>query len=81
MKTYTKTIKTLDIEVKHGDCCRVNYNPQEISILTKENVNSPILNYISVISNGIENQFKLISKFDPQEWVRINPHMMIYKNI
>lgn len=79
MKTYIKEVKGLKIIVPHGKCSFVNYNPEEISILTKENENFPVLNKVSLISNGIENSFELSEKFNPKEWERINPSFMIYK--
>ena len=81
MKTYIRKVIGLEIVVPHGRCAYVNYNPQEIKILTHENIDQPILNVITIVANGVNNDFKLHSKFIKDEWERVNPSMMIYKGL
>ena len=81
MTTYIRKVKSLEIVVHHGRCTYVNYNPQEIKIITHENIDQPILNVITIVANGVNNDFKLHSKFIKDEWERVNPSMMIYKGL
>ena len=81
MKTYIKKVKGLEIVVPHGRCTYVNHNPQEIKILTRENIDEPVLNIITIVANGVNNDFKLHSEFIKDEWERVNPSVMIYKSL
>jgi len=81
MKTYIKDVKGLKIVVQHGRYTFVNYNPQEIRILTKENIDLPVCNNVNIVSNGVIRTFKLAEKFNPSDWKRINPSLMILKKV
>lgn len=81
MKTYIREVSGLKIIVPHGKCSYVNYNPQEIQIMTKENEDAPVLNLVKLVSNGISNCFKLANDFSLEDWERINPSLMILKGV
>ncbi|WP_324171124.1 hypothetical protein [Sulfurimonas sp.] len=81
MKTYIKEVNGLKIVVPHGKCSFVNYNPQEIKVLTKENIDLPICNDVTFVSNGVAKTFKLAEEFNPKKWNRVNPSFMILKHV
>lgn len=81
MKTYIKEVQGLKIVVPYGKCSCVNYNPEEIKIMTHENIDFPICNNVSIVSNGFDKNFQLAEKFTPSEWVRSSPWAMIKKAI